>query len=287
MWSKMSTFNKKQEIKNNFGFNKNITKQSGVSSIAKVNNVSLSYRDNRFSETTLRDKFTNFLRAPIQYLQAPPSMHLALDNVSFEVNQGERVGILGVNGSGKTSLCRCLAKMITPSSGSIEVLGEVRPIFSTSIGIIPLLSGRENIQLLTYLLFPKLSNLEKKEIINEAVEFCELGEFIDSPYQHYSKGMQARVSLSVITSRPSELLILDEVFDGADEYFKAKMSERVLGIIEKSGAVVFVSHNRDQIEKVCNKLIIINAGKIIYNGDLYNGFRKYDEVLSNHRKSKC
>src|SRR5690606_40243843 len=173
-----------------------------------------------------------------------------LKGIDLKLNRGDRLGILGVNGSGKTTLCRCISGMYVPTKGTININGEVRSIFDTSVGIIPELTGRENAYLLSRFIFPHISKEERKRIVEEALDFTELGHFLDTPYRTYSKGMQARLSLSIISSKPTDLLILDEVFDGADEFFQAKISKRVLDMIHNSGSVIFVSHSPDQVIQI-------------------------------------
>ena len=123
-------------------------------------------------------------------------------------------------------------------------------------------------------LFPNLGS-EKKQIIEEALQFSELGDFLDVPYKFYSNGMQTRLCLSLISALPSELLILDEVFDGADQFFRKKISARVKNMIEKSGVVVFVSHSNEQILEVCNRVIILSHGRIVFDGLPQEGIDKY------------
>jgi ABC-type polysaccharide/polyol phosphate transport system ATPase subunit len=185
---------------------------------------------------------------------------------------------LGVNGAGKSSLCRCIAGMYKPTTGSVEVFGETRAVFNTNIGIQPDLTGRENAELLTQFLYPGLSKNDAKELINDAINFSELGRFIDAPFRLYSNGMQTRLSLSLVSARPTDLLILDEVFDGADTFFKEKISLRVQKMIQLSGAALFVSHSPDQVLKVCNRAIVLDQAQIVFDGEPSEALNFYKKM---------
>jgi ABC-type polysaccharide/polyol phosphate transport system ATPase subunit len=182
---------------------------------------------------------------------------------------------LGVNGTGKTSLCRCLAGIYTPNQGEVIVHGQVRAIFDTQIGIQPDLTGRENAELLAEFIYPE-DHHEHKQMIEEALTFSELGQFVDMPYRLYSNGMQARLCLSMISCKPCDLLILDEVFDGADIFFREKIATRVMKMVAESGACIFVSHDSGQIRKVCNRLIVLQKGQVIHDGDVEAGLKIYE-----------
>ena len=198
--------------------------------------------------------------------------------MDLQLKKGDRLGVLGCNGSGKTTLCRVISGMLIPTSGSVNLNGRCQAIFNTSIGILPQLTGRENANLLACLMFPELSTEERTELVNEALDFSDLGKFVDTPYAQYSKGMQSRLSLSVISSRVSDLLILDEVFDGADMFFREKVTKRVLNLIEGSGATIFVSHNLDQVRMSCNKVLVMVDGRKWFLGDIEEGIKLYSSL---------
>jgi ABC-type polysaccharide/polyol phosphate transport system ATPase subunit len=160
-----------------------------------------------------------------------------------------------------------------PQQGQIISTLEVRAIFDTGTGIMPELTGRENAYLLARLFFPDVRDL--KPLVEEAIEFSELGHFIDIPFRQYSKGMQSRIMLSLISSKPTDILILDEVFDGADVFFQKKLSTRMKSFIENAGATIFVSHSSDQIRQVCNTLMVLKNGKISFLGNVEEGLNHY------------
>jgi ABC-type polysaccharide/polyol phosphate transport system ATPase subunit len=226
--------------------------------------------------SSIRDLFISAIQTPINFFFKDKEFYKVLDNINLTINPGDRIGILGRNGSGKSTLCRLIAGMITPQKGTITTRGDIRSIFNTSIGVIPQLTGRENAQLLAKLIYPEEKECKLQLLIQQALEFSGLHQFLDVPFKSYSKGMQARLCLSIISARRADLLILDEVLDGADQFFKEKIHKRMLNIIESSQAVLFVSHNIEQIKEVCNKVIIIENHKIIFYGNTIKGIHIYN-----------
>ena len=241
--------------------------------LVRFNKVNLVFAAHAYPIHSWRDAFTRFVKSPLEtMLNVPDRLHVARD-LTLEVHRGERVALVGVNGAGKTTLCRSIAGMYRPNSGTITVRGRVRAVFDPSIGIHPELTGRENATLLTAFLFPEEKN--KKELVDEALEFSELGKFCDMPYRLYSNGMQARLCLSLISSRPSDLLLLDEVFDGADVFFRENISVRVLEMIRKSGAAFLVSHSPEQVRRVCTRVLVVHQGAILFDGGVEEGLAVY------------
>ena len=241
--------------------------------ILKVNNLKVHFYLDHYYEKGIRDVFISALTNPFDYFFKQNEIFYALNGVSFTLNRGMRLGILGVNGSGKTTLCRCLAGMMKAQEGSIETSARVRAIFDTGTGIMPELTGRENALLLARLFFT--GEKEVRHLVDEAINFSELGHFIDTPFKKYSKGMQSRLLLSLISSLPADILILDEVFDGADVFFRHKLAKRMISFIEKAGATVFVSHSTEQIKEICNKVMVIHEGKVHFFGGVEEGIEAY------------
>ncbi len=244
--------------------------------LLRVQNLNLVYQVPVRQRGSWRDVFTSIASNPSAALFGETRLLQVINNLSFEVRRGERVGILGVNGTGKTSLCRCLAGVFSPTSGVIDRRASIRAIFDTHVGIQPELTGRENAELLGEFLFPDCPDVET--IVEEALEFSELGDFVNVPYKLYSNGMQARLYLSMIFAVPADLFILDEVFDGADSFFKEKIAERIRKTLDKSGATIFVSHSFDQIRKVCSRLILLHQAGIVYDGPPDPGISAYEKL---------
>jgi ABC-type polysaccharide/polyol phosphate transport system ATPase subunit len=155
--------------------------------------------------------------------------------------------------------------------------GTVKGIFDTEVAILPELSGKENLELLTHFFYPEIGKKERAEIIKDTEEFCDLGKYINVPFKLYSKGMKARIFLSLISSKAVDLLILDEVFNGADYFFNEKITERIKNTIYNSGAVMFVSHSNELVLEVCNRVIVFKNKKIVFDGDPAEGVAYYKE----------
>lgn len=233
--------------------------------ILNVDQFSVAYVTPFYRSETFRDYFINFMKSPMKFIMSKSEQVLILDNISLQIKKGERVGILGNNGSGKTSLCRFICGLYGPVK-NIKINGLVRGIFDTEVIVMPELSGKENLEILAHFFFPELNKKERKEIIADAEAFSELGKYLDVPFKLYSKGMRARLFLSLISSKPSDLLILDEVFNGADHFFSEKITQRIKQLIIKSGAVIFVSHSHDVMKEVCNRVIVFDNKKIVFDG---------------------
>jgi len=243
--------------------------------ILSVKDLNLFFNVDYYRNITVRDMFVNAVTHPVNFFFNQKEKYHVLKNINLELEKGDRVGILGVNGAGKSTLCRCIAGLLEPNSGEVSTSGSVRAVFDSNVGIVPELTGRENAYLMSHFLYPNLSKEEREIVVTESMEFSELGERLDIPFQKYSKGMQTRLSLSLISARPCDLLILDEVFDGADMFFQEKVSVRVTDLIMKSGAVIFVSHQPEQMIDLCNRLIIINNSQVIFDGDVKKGMTIY------------
>ena len=246
--------------------------------ILEITDLNIQYEMEFHHSDSLRDLFVGMIHRPLQiFLGNKDILHIIKD-FRLTLKKGERLGIIGSNGTGKTSLCRAIAGMLHPSSGEIKINGEVRAIFDTNLGIQPELTGRENAVLLSRFIFPNAHRYELQTIVEESLEFSELGSFVDIPFKNYSKGMQARLSLSLLTATPTDLLILDEVFDGADYFFQQKVSLRTLKAIEESGSAILASHAPSQLERACNRAIVLGKQEILFDGDVPNAIEYYHSL---------
>ncbi|MFN7454834.1 MAG: ABC transporter ATP-binding protein [Pseudobdellovibrionaceae bacterium] len=244
--------------------------------ILEVKKLNLVFHPQTYRNDSLRDQFVRATQNPLKFLLKEPERLHVLKNLEFTISQGERVGLLGLNGVGKTSLCRAIAGFYNTGLNIVTVHGKVRAIFDTTMGIYPELTGRENAELLAEFMYAEAS--DRAELVKEALEFSELGTFLDTPFKNYSNGMQARLCLSLVSARPTDRLILDEVFEGADLFFKQKISQRVLKMIHDSGAVIFVSHDPAQMKEVCNRVLILNQGELIFDGSPEEGHEIYKKM---------
>lgn len=204
---------------------------------------------NQFTGTRNRDNFTEFL---------------AINNISLEINSGDRLGIVGLNGAGKSTLLKTIAGIYSPHYGRVVVSGRITPLMELGAGFDTEQTGRENIFLNGALL--GFSPAEMKEKEQAITEFSELGEFLDLPVKYYSSGMYGRLAFSIATMTEPEILFIDEVFATGDAHFVEKSSQRILQLVEQSKIVVIVSHNLDQINKLCNRVIVMDKGTILKDG---------------------
>ncbi len=189
----------------------------------------------------------------------------ALDDVSFTIEQGEVVGIIGHNGAGKSTLLKMLAKISTPTSGSVKVNGRIAPLIEVGAGFVPNFTGRENVYLNGAILGMSRKEIDKK--FDEIVDFAEMAEFIDTPVKRYSSGMQVKLAFAVATSVEAEILIVDEVLAVGDVAFQRKCLGRMEDLINEQGrTVLIVGHNIRQLERICSRMILLRRGQVELDG---------------------
>lgn len=224
-------------------------------------------KEYRLGATTgLRQNLINTLAKLRGDTVSTPILFKALDHVSFRVEQGEVVGIIGHNGAGKSTLLKLLAGISKPSSGSLSIRGRVAPLIEVGAGFVPDFTGRENVYLNGNILGLSRRDIDKK--FDEIVEFAEMAEFIDTPVKRYSSGMQVKLAFAVATSVEAETLIVDEVLAVGDLAFQRKCFDRMESIIHGKGrTVLLVSHNIRQVERICSRVIVLDHGKVTFDGD--------------------
>jgi len=189
---------------------------------------------------------------------------LAVDDVSFRIDRGESVGLVGRNGAGKSTLLKLVTGIARPTSGSISVRGQVAPLLALGNGLDPRLTGRENIYLNGAILGYEKSWLRAHE--EAIIDFSELGAFIDAPVRTYSSGMTMRLAFSIATAASPEILILDEVLAVGDASFQAKCRARISEIIADGATVFFVSHSLHDIQELCTRAIWLEKGRVVWDG---------------------
>jgi ABC-type polysaccharide/polyol phosphate transport system ATPase subunit len=240
--------------------------------LLRLQDVNLEFVLSSYRTASWRDVFVRKLSG--EGRERPEVLHACRD-VNFSVLKGERVAVVGANGAGKTSLCRLIAGFYRPTRGRIERFGRVRALFEAATVVQPELTGRENAELLAKLLYP-LEDVSAE--LREALEFSELGRFLDVPLRTYSKGMHARLGLSLATMKSADILVLDEVFDGADQFFREKIAARTVRLMETSGAVIFI-HSAQQIRQVCNRVIVLDQGRVTFDGPVDRGLTYFSHRM--------
>lgn len=184
----------------------------------------------------------------------------SLDDISFTLSDGDRVGIVGHNGAGKSTLLRTLSKVYYPTEGVVDIKGEVGSLVDISLGIDQEATGRENIFIRGALL--GLEKREIKEHLQEIIDFSELGPFVDMPVRTYSSGMHLRLAFAVATIIRPEILLMDEWLSVGDASFNDKAEERLTNLVKSSRILVIASHSRELIEKICNRVVWLEHGRL-------------------------
>jgi ABC-2 type transport system ATP-binding protein len=226
----------------------------------KVDNVGMTYKMSYDRIKSIKEYLMTFVKGKLKYEE----FH-ALTNVSFEVNKGEVVGIIGRNGAGKSTILKVISGILKPTKGKVTIGGNIVPMLELGSGFDHDLTGRENIFLNGAILgYSKEFLIEKYD---EIVEFSELGKFIDVPIRNYSSGMLMRLAFSVATVVNPEILIVDEILAVGDDKFQAKSKARMLELMTGGTTVLFVSHSLSQIREMCNKVVWLENGTVKMSGD--------------------
>ena len=236
----------------------------------KVENVSILFNLSKEKVDNIKEYFIKLVTRKLHYNE-----FWALTDVSFEVEEGERLGILGFNGAGKSTMLKVIAGVLKPTKGSVKVNGVIAPLLELGAGFDLNYTGAENIYLYGATMGYSRKYIEER--YDEIVEFSELGEFIDVPVKNYSSGMRARLGFAIATAVEPEVLILDEVLSVGDAKFRIKSENKIKSMFDKGVTVLFVSHNTAQVRRLCTKAILLDHGKIIANGDVNEVCDIYDE----------
>lgn len=244
--------------------------------ILRINHVSKKYRLGMIGGTTLRDELQR-KRAKRRGAEDPTvaigskSMgamgdeFLALDDVSFTVLHGERIGIIGHNGAGKSTLLKLISRITAPSAGSIVINGRIASMLEVGTGFHPELSGRENIYMNGAILGMTRTEIDKK--IEDIIEFSECRQFIDTPVKRYSSGMYVKLAFSVAAHLDAEIMIMDEVLAVGDMAFQRKCIGKMSQISKSEGrTILYVSHNMGTIRQLCDRCLVLDHGHLIYDG---------------------
>jgi len=197
----------------------------------------------------------------------------ALRDVSFDVRQGEVVGIIGRNGAGKSTLLKIISRVTAPTEGTIKIRGRVASLLEVGTGFHPELSGRENIFLNGAILGMRTVEIEQK--FDEIVRFAEIDRFIDTPVKRYSSGMYVRLAFAVAAHLEPEILLVDEVLAVGDAAFQKKCLGKMGEVAKEGRTVLFVSHNMAAVRGICSRAILIDAGRIVKSGDAHEVISYY------------
>ena len=240
-----------------------------------LDRVNLHYDAVAFKERSLKALLGSWFN-----LQSSPKAEVidihALKDVSVAIHAGERVGLLGHNGAGKSTFLKTVAGLYPISSGFVNVRGEIRSLFDLSLGFEPEASGRENILYRGLLLGLTPAFMRAKE--SEIVDFAGLGEFIDYPIKTYSAGMQVRLAFAISTAVGGDVLLLDEVIGAGDANFMGKAQARISSLVEAAEIVVLASHDFGALKNLCTRGLVFHQGKIVFDGSVDDAIQAYRQV---------
>ena len=240
--------------------------------ILRVEDVSMRFNLSKEKHDSLKEYFIALMRRELIFNE-----FWALTDVSFELEKGDRLGILGFNGAGKSTLLKVIAGVFRPTKGTVERTGVLAPLIELGAGFDPQYTGMENIYLYGACLGYSHKFIDEK--LQDIIDFSELKDFIDVPLKNYSSGMKARLGFAIATIVEPDILILDEVLSVGDAKFKKKSEAKLMSLLEKDVTVLFVSHNTDQVRRLCNKAIILDKGKVIDSGDVESVTNHYEELV--------
>ncbi len=201
----------------------------------------------------------------------------AVDDVSFEVEQGESIGLMGLNGSGKSTLLKLINGVMRPDSGRVLTRGRIAGLIAKGAGFHPQLTGRENLYLNGAIL--GMSEKETASKFDEIVEFAALGKFLDTPVSHYSSGMYARLGFSIAVHVDADIFLADEVLAVGDRPFKRKCLERMQEIRQQGTTIFYVSHAAASVRSMCDRVLVLEKGRLNFDGPVDEGIRylHYDD----------
>ena len=226
----------------------------------KANHITVCYRMPHDKIQSIKEYLVALIKRKLQYEE-----FYALQDVSFEIKKGEVVGIVGNNGAGKSTLLKVISGILKPTNGSVALQGNVVPMLELGSGFDYDLTGRENIFLNGAIL--GYSETFLKEKYDEIVAFSELGEFIDIPVRNYSSGMVMRLAFSIASMVSPDILIVDEILAVGDAAFQEKSYARMTELMSRGTTVLLVSHNLEQIRNLCDRVIWLDHGRIVAEGE--------------------
>lgn len=242
-------------------------------SIIRLENVTQRFRVIRERPDTVRELFSKMFRHQSSYHDFE-----AVKNVSFTVPRGQALGLIGRNGSGKSTLLKIIAGVYRPTFGKVEVKGSLAPLIELGAGFHHELTGRENILVNGLLMgYSKRDMLEREQSI---IDFADIGDFIDAPVKQYSSGMYMRLAFSVATEVDPQILVMDEILAVGDLAFQEKCFDRIAKFREAGKTILLVSHSVSEIENNCERVILIDQGKILADGSPDEVIALYHSLLT-------
>lgn len=238
----------------------------------KVDNVGMKFNLSTEKIDSLKDYVLKSIKREVSYDE-----FWALRNVNFTLQPGERLGILGLNGAGKSTLLKVIAGVFKPTEGKVIRNGKIAPLLELGAGFDKQYTGRENIYLYGAVLGYSKEFIDSK--YDEIVKFSGLKKFIDVPLMNYSSGMKSRLGFSIATVVEPDILILDEVLSVGDSKFRRKSEKKIMKMFDSGVTVLFVSHSLAQVQRLCNKAMILDHGRVTAFGGIDEVSAIYERML--------
>lgn len=238
--------------------------------IIEVNDVSMRFNMSKERVDSIKEYFIKLVKHQLQFEE-----FYALKNVSLNIKKGEVVGIVGLNGSGKSTMLKVVSGILRPSSGTVRVNGTISPLIELGAGFDFDLSARENVYLNGSVLGFSRQTMEEK--MDEIIDFAELRDFMDVAIKNFSSGMVARLGFSIATITRPDILIVDEILSVGDFLFQEKCEKRIAEMMSGGTTVIIVSHSLEQIKRLCSRVVWLQKGNIIMDGPTAEVCKEYEE----------
>ena len=236
--------------------------------VIQVTGTGIRFRRNRRGRRTFKDLFSGRKR------RSRPDEFWALREVSFAVQPGEAIGVVGRNGQGKSTLLKLVAGVLLPDEGSVQVNDGVAPLIEITGGFVDDLTVRDNVYLTAGL--HGMSRREIDEAFDEILDFAEIGDFVDTPYKHLSSGMKVRIAFAVISRLEEPILLVDEVLAVGDKAFREKCYRRIEEMLADGRTLFFVSHNEKDLRRFCRRGLYLDKGRLVLDGSIGDVLDRYN-----------
>jgi ABC-2 type transport system ATP-binding protein len=243
--------------------------------IVRLNGVTKHFRVRK--DNNLKDRIVHLGRLGSAHRED----FVALDDITFSIDAGTTVGLMGANGSGKSTLLKVIGAIISPTQGTVQTRGRMAALLELGAGFHPDLSGRENVYLNGSIL--GLSRAQVDARFDEIVTFSGIGDFIDTAVKFYSSGMYVRLAFAVAVHTDPDILLVDEVLAVGDEAFQRKCMERIAQFRAEGRTIILVSHSANQVAELCDRGIVLDKGRVVYDGDTNEAIGALRDVLDNRR----
>jgi len=238
--------------------------------VIEVRNIGIRYRRNKRARRSFKDLFASRSR------RSRPGEFWALRNVSFTVQKGEAIGVVGRNGQGKSTLLKVVAEVVLPDEGRVTLRGGVAPLIEITGGFVDDLTVRDNVYLTAGLHGMTRSQIDER--FDEIIAFAEIGDFLDTPYKHLSSGMKVRIAFAVISRLEEPIMLVDEVLAVGDRGFREKCYKRIEELLAGGRTLFFVSHSERDLRRFCTRGLYIEGGEVVLDSTI-------DEVLDRYNNA--